>query len=71
MGKDPIALPEFSRIGKDFPFKFSGDISPGERGVVFGVILFQLFDSHFVFLLRSIVIWYAYNIPHSQEFVNG
>ena len=71
MGEDLIALPEFSRVGKDFPFRFSGDISPSERGVVFSVILFQLFDSHFVFPLRDVVVWYVYNIPHSQEFVNG
>ena len=27
--------------------------------------------SHFVVLLRSGVVWYGYNIPDSQEFVNG
>ena len=27
--------------------------------------------SHFVVLQRSGVVWYGYNIPDSQEFVNG
>ena len=71
MGKDLISFPESSGIGEDFSFGFSGDISLGERDVVHCVILFQFLDSHCCVLLRGVVVWYVYNIPHSQEFVNG
>lgn len=71
MGKDLISFPESSGIGEDLSFGFSGGISLGERGVVHCVILFQFLDSHCCVLLRSVVVWYVYNIPHSQKSVNG